>query len=98
MRLHGEKLSVLEWHLQYSGASNNIRGVYTGGYNGAPTGNRINTIQAFNIPTDGDIFDFGDLTYTAQQMSGAGNQTEWYLYKWICLSTCTIIRFIRHDL
>ena len=58
------------------GASNNIRGVYTGGYTGAPTGNRINTIQALNIPTDGDIFDFGDLTYTAQQMSGAGNQTR----------------------
>ena len=58
------------------GASNNIRGVYTGGFEGSPTSNRINTIQALNIPTDGDIFDFGDLTYTAQQLSGAGNQTR----------------------
>ena len=58
------------------GASNNIRGVYTSGYEGAPHYGRINTIQALNIPTDGDIFDFGDLTYTAQQMSGAGNQTR----------------------
>ena len=58
------------------GASNNIRGVYTAGYTGSPTAARINTIQALNIPTDGDIFDFGDLTYTAQQMSGAGNQTR----------------------
>ena len=58
------------------GASNNVRGVYTGGFTGSPTNNRINTIQALNIPTDGDIFDFGDLTYTAQQLSGAGNQTR----------------------
>ncbi len=58
------------------GASNNVRGVYTSGYEGAPHYGRINTIQALNIPTDGDIFDFGDLTYTAQQMSGAGNQTR----------------------
>ncbi len=58
------------------GASNNIRGVYASGYEGAPHYGRINTIQALNIPTDGDIFDFGDLTYTAQQMSGAGNQTR----------------------
>ena len=58
------------------GASNNVRGVYTGGFEGAPTNNRINTIQALNIPTAGDIFDFGDLTYTSQQMSGAGNQTR----------------------
>ena len=57
------------------GASNNIRGVYTGGFEGTP-GARVNTIAALNIPTDGDIFDFGDLTYTSQQMSGAGNQTR----------------------
>ena len=52
------------------GASNNVRGVYTGGFEGAPANGRVNTIQALNIPTAGAIFDFGDLTYTSQQMSG----------------------------
>jgi hypothetical protein len=58
------------------GASNNFRGVYVGGFDGNNLGNRFNTIQALNIPTDGEIFDFGDLTYTAQQLSGVGNQTR----------------------
>ena len=81
------------------GASNNIRGVYTAGYEGAPTINgRINTIQALNIPTDGEIFDFGDLTYTAQQMSGAGNQTRGVYANGYAISTRTINRRIRYDL
>ena len=58
------------------GASNNVRGVYTGGFEGAPANGRVNTIQALNIPTNGDIFDFGDLQYNSQQLSGAGNNTR----------------------
>ena len=58
------------------GASNHYRGVYTGGFEGAPNNARVNTIQALTIPTNGEIFDFGDLTYTVQQMTGAGNETR----------------------
>ena len=58
------------------GASNNNRGVFTGGFEGAPANGRVNTIQALTMPTNGDIYDFGDLTYTSQQMAGAGNETR----------------------
>ena len=56
------------------GASNNNRGVYTGGFEGAPANGRVDTIQALTIPTNGEIYDFGDLTYTVQQMTGAGDE------------------------
>ena len=58
------------------GASNNIRGVIAGGFEGAPTNGRISTIQALTIPTNGEIFDFGDLQFNSQQLSGAGNETR----------------------
>ena len=57
------------------GASNNNRGVFTGALTGTSP-NRVNTIQALTMPTNGEIYDFGDLTYTAQQMTGAGNETR----------------------
>ena len=57
------------------GASNNNRGVYTGALTGTSP-NRVNTIQALTMPTNGMIYDFGDLTYTVQQMTGAGNETR----------------------
>ena len=59
-----------------SGASNNIRGVYCGGFTAAPTNARISTIQALTIPTAGEIFNFGDLQFNSQQMSGVGNATR----------------------
>ena len=58
------------------GASNNIRGVIAGGYTGAPSAARISTIQALTIPTNGEIFDFGDLQFNSQQLSGVGNATR----------------------
>ena len=58
------------------GASNNIRGVFVGGFTGTPTNSRINTIQALTIPTNGEIFDFGDLQFNSQQLSGVGNATR----------------------
>ena len=58
------------------GASNNNRGVYTGGFEGAPANGRVNTIQALTMPTNGDIYDFGDLTYTSQQMTGASDEVR----------------------
>ena len=57
-------------------ASNSTRGVIAGGFEGAPTNNRINTVQGLTIPTNGEIFDFGDLTYTTQQATGASNSTR----------------------
>ncbi len=54
-------------------ASNTTRGVIAGGFEGAPTNNRINTVQGLTIPTNGEVFDFGDLTYTTQQAAGASN-------------------------
>ena len=57
------------------GASNNNRGVFTGALTGTSP-NRVNTIQALTMPTNGMIYDFGDLTYTVQQMTGAGNETR----------------------
>jgi len=60
----------------HGGASNNIRGVFVGGFEGAPTNGRISTIQALTIPTTGEIFDFGDLQFNSQQLSGAGNETR----------------------
>jgi len=58
------------------GASNNIRGAYAGGFTASPTNARISTIQALTIPTNGEIFDFGDLQFNSQQLSGAGNATR----------------------
>ena len=58
------------------GASNNIRGVIVGGYTGAPSASRISTMQALTIPTNGEIFDFGDLQFNSQQLSGVGNATR----------------------
>ena len=60
----------------HGGASNHIRGVFVGGFEGAPTNGRISTIQALNIPTDGDICHFGDLQFNSQQLSGVGNETR----------------------
>ena len=58
------------------GASNNVRGVIAGGYEGAPTHGRISTVQALNIQTNGDIFKFQGLQFNAQQLSGVGNDTR----------------------
>ena len=58
------------------GASNNIRGVIVGGYTGAPSASRISQMQALTIPTNGQIFDFGDLQFNSQQLSGVGNATR----------------------
>tara|TARA_B100001109_G_scaffold130865_1_gene106429 strand:+ start:809 stop:1891 length:1083 start_codon:yes stop_codon:yes gene_type:complete len=58
------------------GASNNIRGVYCGGFTGSPTNARLSTIQALTIPTEGEIIDFGDLQFNSQQLSGVGNATR----------------------
>ena len=58
------------------GASNNIRGVYCGGFTAAPTNSRISTMQALTISTEGEIIDFGDLQFNSQQLSGAGNETR----------------------
>ena len=58
------------------GASNNIRGVIVGGYTGTDAPARISTIQALTIPTNGEIFDFGDLQFNSQQLSGVGNATR----------------------
>tara|TARA_Y100001963_G_C6719158_1_gene418298 strand:+ start:113 stop:1216 length:1104 start_codon:yes stop_codon:yes gene_type:complete len=57
-------------------ASNDTRGVIAGGFEGAPANGRINTVQALTIPTTGEIFDFGDLTYTTQQATGTSNSTR----------------------
>ena len=57
-------------------ASNNTRGCIAGGFEGAPTNNRITTVQALTIPTKGEIFKFGDLSTTTQQASGASNSTR----------------------
>jgi len=58
------------------GASNNNRGVYTGGFDGNDLGNRLNTIQALTMPTNGDIYDFGDLVGQHQQMAGASDEVR----------------------
>ena len=58
------------------GASNSVRGVYCGGFTGAPADSRIATVQALNIPTNGDIFEFRGLQFNSQQMSGVGNDTR----------------------
>ena len=58
------------------GASNNIRGIFAGGFEGGPTNGRISTIQALTIPTAGAIIDFGDLQFNSQQLSGVGNETR----------------------
>ena len=70
----GELLSV--GTSMHGSASNNIRGVLCGGYTGAPTNSRINIIQALTIPTNGEIFDFGNLQFNSQQLSGVGNATR----------------------
>ena len=60
----------------HGGASNNIRGVYVGGFTGAPSNARISLMQALTLPTEGDIIDFGDLQFNSQQLSGVGNETR----------------------
>jgi len=58
------------------GASNNIRGVYCGGFTAAPTNTRIDDIQVLTISTNGEINDFGTLQFNTQQLSGVGNNTR----------------------
>ena len=58
------------------GASNNVRGAIAGGFTGAPANGRISTVQALNIPTNGDIFKFKGLQFNCQQLSGVGNDTR----------------------
>ena len=58
------------------GASNNNRGVYTGGFEGAPANGRVTTIQALTMPTNGNIYDFGDLVGQHQQMAGASDEVR----------------------
>ena len=70
----GELLSV--GTSMHGSASNNIRGVYVGGFTGAPSNARISLMQALTLPTEGDIIDFGDLQFNSQQLSGVGNATD----------------------
>ena len=58
------------------GASNNNRGVLTGGFEGSPSNGRVRTIQGLTMPTNGDIYYFGDLIYTVQQMTGASDEVR----------------------
>jgi len=70
----GELLSV--GTSLHGSASNNIRGVFVGGFTGAPTNSRISLMQGITIPTNGETFDFGDLQFNSQQLSGVGNATR----------------------
>ena len=51
-----------------------VRGIYAGGVN-TPSGNSSNEIQFFNISTQGDAADFGDLT-VARMPASMGSNTR----------------------
>ena len=51
------------------GSSNQIRGIFSGGYTGSAT----NTIQYITIATTGDARDFGDLTLARNRLGSCSN-------------------------
>ena len=56
--------------------SSRTRGVWMGGYTNSPSSTYINSIQAVEMQSTGNGFDFGDLTQTAGYNGITGNQTR----------------------
>ena len=56
--------------------SSRTRGVWMGGYTNSPSSTYINSIQAVEMLSTGNGFDFGDLTQTAGYNGITGNQTR----------------------
>ncbi len=59
-----------------SATSSRTRGIWMGGYTNSPSSTYINSIQAVEIQSTGNGFDFGDLTQTAGYAGTVGNQTR----------------------
>ena len=59
---------------QMSASSNSIRGIFAGGYGGAP--NTQNTIQFVTIATTGNTTDFGDLTNPRKRSQSVPSPTR----------------------
>ena len=57
-----------------SASSNSIRGIFAGGYGGAP--NTQNTIQFVTIATTGNTTDFGDLTNPRKRSQSVPSPTR----------------------
>jgi len=56
--------------------SSRTRGIWMGGYTNSPSSTYINSIQAVEMSSTGNGFDFGDLTQTAGYNGITGNQTR----------------------
>jgi hypothetical protein len=56
--------------------SSRTRGVWMGGYTNSPSSTYINSIQAVEMLSTGNGFDFGDLTQTSGYNGITGNQTR----------------------
>ena len=56
--------------------SSRTRGIWMGGYTNSPSSTYINSIQAVEMQSTGNGFDFGDLTQTAGYNGITGNQTR----------------------
>ena len=59
-----------------SATSSRTRGIWMGGYTNSPSFTYINSIQAVEMLSTGNGFDFGDLTQTAGYAGTVGNQTR----------------------
>lgn len=59
-----------------AGASNDVRGLWSGGYSDSPAG-LINVITYITIATLGDTTDFGDLTQSCNNIAACGDGTKY---------------------
>ena len=59
-----------------SATSSRTRGIWMGGYTNSPSSTYINSIQAVEMLSTGNGFDFGDLTQTSGYNGCLGNQTR----------------------
>ena len=79
-------------NMQSSAFSNNIRGIFAGGYNPQPS--VVNTIGYFTISQQSDSFDFGDLTSAMRGMASISSSTRGVYAGGATPSKLNIIQFV----
>ena len=79
-------------NMQSSAFSNNIRGIFAGGYNPQPS--VVNTIGYFTISQQSDSVDFGDLTSAMRGMASISSTTRGIYAGGATPSKLNIIQFV----
>ena len=79
-------------NMQSSAFSNNVRGIFAGGYNPQPS--VVNTIGYFTISQQGDSVDFGDLESAMRGMASISSSTRGVYAGGATPSKLNIIQFV----